>query len=322
MPDYSQLSLMPDNKASQQAINNTMSAASQVSLYASRALAIELNPSFIPSALYQELSQVLNQVQSHAKTWLNDLGPKVVQTFPNQIIEITPAFNQAADTMIATMEQIRQQQGEPTQQQRDALSNQLNGLLGVVEQQVSELDSIQQQLVAFNESLEQDQKSLNNSNADIQRYLNDSQTNEKSLKAQIDSINSQISSKQKSLSYMWLGGPVAIALIEKEISDLKSKQKKLMAQYSDVHQQCIQITQLQDVFSGLQMENVNVQEVFSLVLDQGEVVKEKFTAVTDALNQAANEDVLIILEQLDLEVAKSAWNELDEFVKNLSSQAH
>ncbi len=164
-------------------LTDATNSLTSITAYANAIANIVLEPATDPPAdWFNTLKSSLSTAQTHAKTWVETLGPSVSSTVPQTIIDYGNLFMASAQDIITVLQTSNYQ---PDAAQRQQILGDITTLQQFIMTQQTTVKSLQAQLKTFQDDVLSDHTALSNGANGAQTALNLDQ-------AMIDMINTQI----------------------------------------------------------------------------------------------------------------------------------
>lgn len=281
----------------------TLSAANTVTNYAQATItAVPRIPQ--PPSWYLPMSQHLQAAQSHAQDWISNICPAVANGVPQSIISFSGAFSDSCTQLINLMQAIGNEPGSvPTPAQRSNAEQYLSYILTAVNDQQTAVAAMK--------------KSVDN-------YAAELNSDQQTLAADLDVVVSKFTSGQASANQMTaaIGERFLDSTVLGPCSVIVSIDMNISLKVSSLN---LDPTIITTVYAKAILENQTnntqaAQRSIQTLVDAWNMLQQKYTTVIGDLKDAAGDQYMPALIQLDLQTAKVQWKQLADFAQTLLNQ--
>ena len=291
--------LAPNVPSTETSLQSSVTAGQAVTQY-STAVAT-LIPAYYPALkdAPPSLQPQLEAVVADTSTWSDALCAHFSQTIPQQFIAESGQFSSLTSTMLWAEQQLSANPANDSA--RTLLENCLDSLLNTARRNSGTLQTLQQQLVAYQNTLQNDHAAITSTLAQLANATPNGPATVQQLTAvlTVDFLDSQ-----------QLGPCVAVVEITSSVD----------VQLTDalgVAPNVVPVALLQALLRCVLSQNETATQAMSAVLETWSTLSAKYASVVADLRQASGPGILPILQQLDVQAARSAWSELAAFARTI-----
>ncbi len=308
-----------------------------------------------PPPDYGSFSASFAPARAHALDWSNNIFVSMVQ-LPNTIVsQASNLFNMEETYINAYLNMLIQ---DPSNSQaKSGLASSLQTLSQLIQTQVAAINTIQTQLTAFNTNILNDAQTLTQIAAKALADVGTDQANIQKLNADIQSLNSKISTAQTLLtvSELGLGLSIFVALIgvvcclipgaegvgaglivigvageaasiagtvieNKSITAMQNEISADKSTISDLNQDIIMLQAVSTQFNNLYQSNLQAQAALTTIEQMWTSLDSTINAVATDLTDINNDVTAAQYRQAltDFTDAESNWNDVVAFAKALA----
>ncbi len=291
--------LSPDLEVTKQYLRTNDSAASTATKYAQATIS-SVPTLKNPPDWFAPIQSHLTVSQNHAKNWLREICPNVTNSVPQGIVDFSSSFQNTSGQMLNILQEIQSSGGQPSSQQRIAVSALFNDLNTIINKQETVLDSLQGEIKAYSANIKTDQDDLAEDLGIISAKFANSQIWIQQLTAAIS---------ENFLDCTALGPCAAIVEIDMNIS--------LKVEGIGSDPSLITLVFAKAILENQTGNSQMAQQAVQSVLDTWTTLKAKNEAVISDFNDAQDSQYINILIQVDLETAQTQWQQLADFASGL-----
>jgi hypothetical protein len=291
--------LAPTVSTTQSELSSSVTAAVAVTQYTQAV--VTLIPAYYPALTGQwaSLQTALQGVVNDASTWPNTLCPAFTQAVPGLFTSFSGTFSQSAQALQNNVQALMQNANNTAA--RNALVTGLQTLLVALQQLGPPLNTLQTQLIAFVNTLDGDLTT-------IQNAIN-------ALQANIPNGPTVINNAQAALQINFLDttalGPC------NAIVELDSSVSVNLTTILSSAPQAVPVVLVNALLQQIVQSNTDAQTAMSTILDTWSALVGLYTAVINDVNSASSQQLGSILQQLQVTVSLTAWQQLATYAQNL-----
>lgn len=353
MSDPSNNNVAPDPQGTQQTLTDGANANATITAYAHALQNCIITPIEGHLDWYKTFNNDLKQAQEHAKVWVDTLGPLVFAQVPQSIINYGNTFSTATDNIISILSSLPPSKA-PTSDQQQQINDLINALLVVLLDEKTKILDVHKQLQEFATNIHNDHTSLLEGQNSARQQVQLEQKQVDLINAQINKIKAQLQTDNTSATASEIGLGVAIFITvaaiglavatagaaapliavgigvigvgasiagtvifsEKVKADIEELYKQ-QAALSDEERQVCALQGITESIQSLVTQNEAATKAVSNVLDTWAVLETKLQSVLDDLQKAEASHVPAIIEKLDLQTARKAWDQLVAFADRM-----
>lgn len=353
MSDPSNNNVAPDPHATQQTLTDGANANATITAYAHALQNYIIIPIEGQLDWYKTFNINLVTAQEHAKVWVDPLGPLVFAQVPQSIINYGNTFSTATDNIISILSSLPPSKA-PTSDQQQQINALINELLVVLQEEKTKILDIHKRLQEFANNIQNDHTKLLDGQNSAQQQVQLEEKHIDLINAQINKIKAQLQTDNTSataseiglgvaifitvvgialavatagaaapliavgIGVIGVGGAIAGTVIfnEKVKADIEELYKQ-QAALSDEQRQVSALLGITSSIQTLVTHNEAAIKAVSNVLDTWAVLETKLQSVLDDLRKAEASNVSAIIEKLDLQTARKAWDQLVAFAQRM-----
>ena len=291
--------LAPTVSATQNELSSSVTAAVAVTQYTQAA--ITLVPAYYAALTGQwaSLQTTLQDVVNDASTWPDTLCPAFTEAVPGLFTSFSGTFSQSAQALQNNVQALMQNANNTAA--RNALVAGLQSLLAALQQLGPPLNALQVQLIAFENTLGSDLSTIQSAISALQANIPNGPTviNNAQAALQINFLNTTA-----------LGPCNAIVEIDSSVS------VNLTTILSSAPQ-AIPVILINALLQQIEQSNTDAQTAMSTILDTWSALIGLYTAVINDVQNASGQQLGTILQQLQVTVSQTAWQQLATYAQNL-----
>ena len=296
--------LGPDVTAASASLQAGVTAVSVVTNYAQASLTAVPRVSQPPD-WFAPIAKDLLTAQGHAQGWIKTICPAVSSGLPKGIASFNHLFQSSARQIIAAQDAILAAGGTPTAAQRAQVGGLIDALATALAAQQSSLAVIGNELTTYSSAIKADQDRFGADLAMVSERFANSGDWIKQLTAVIG---------ENFLQSTQLGPCTAIVMIDMNISLLIGGVNADPTVVTLVLAQAIVQNQLTNAPAA--------EQAVQAIVDFWGTLAAKTKAVATDLSNAADNQYLTILSQIDIKVAQTQWQQLADFAATLNHPAN
>jgi hypothetical protein len=297
-----------------------------------------------PPAWWTPLSTNFASCQAHAQTWIDTIYPELTR-IPQAIIDYNNYFVATSNRILALLQQMGTKPPSPAQKARLVLMLRL--LSEKLTKSKGEIDAVRSLIKAFTKNMAADHVALTIGANSVTKAIEENNAAVKALnadiamlKAEIDQLNVQLIAAINGLavtvfvSYMlmsvtpFLAVPIAIIGVSVSLGfmidalvRISKKQDEVIAKSQTLTKTEAQGVILAAIAATVDSMKKSIDAItthIDIVASAWATLDVKMKAVLDDVNAAREADIRKILEkEIDIEAAKAAWAQLNEFAEKL-----
>jgi hypothetical protein len=290
--------LAPDVSATESQLQQQVSAAHEVTQYCQAVTT--LVPAYAEAVTDPDLQKMLQTVESDTQNWSNSLCAACTQNVPNQFVSFNSTFTTAANRLTSDCQALESNPND-TSARADLLA-QLQDLLNQLQQIGQQATTLNKQLVAFQNTVQNDHTLIANGLTTLAAEVPHGSTIIQSVQADLG-VNF-FSSQQ-------LSPCIAIVQINEEVS-LKVTETAASAP------EVIPFVLAQSLLTSLQTNNEHATSALSNILETWQSLSSKYQSVITDITNAESSQIGSIVQQLDIQAAATAWQQLAQFAGQLT----
>lgn len=294
--------LTPEIDGTKKSLQSNASAATTVTDYA-QATVTAVPEVAAPPDWFEPMQNDLAISKEHAQSWLKKICPAITKGIPQGVIDFNQTFQTMSQQILDLQQAIENGGGKPTADQRSSVDSLLVDLSTRFGSQADTVASLQTDLKTYSAQIKTDQDKLSSDlGAVSQRFTSGHTWIQELTEAIGDSfLDSQV-----------LGPCIAIVNIKMDIT------LKVGGVEADP-------TLITLIFAKAILENQignsqTSQQAVQDILDVWATLKVKADAVASDLKDAKDSEYTNVLSQIDLETARTQWQQLSDFATELIQQ--
>lgn len=288
----------PDVSTTEGQLQQQVSAAQEVTQYCQAVTT--LVPAYAEAVTEPDLQKMLQTVQTDTQTWSNNLCAACTQDVPNQFVTFNSTFTTTANRLTSDCQALENNPNDASA--RADLLAQLQNLLSQLQQIGQQTSDLQTQLVAFENITQNDHTLIANGLATLASDIPHGSTIIQSVQADLG-VNF-FSSQQ-------LSPCIAIIQIDEQVS-LKVTETAASAPV------VIPFVLAQSLLTSLQTNNEHATAALSNILDTWQSLSNKYQSVITDVTNADSSQIGSIVQQLDIQAAATAWQQLAQFASQFT----
>jgi hypothetical protein len=288
----------PDVSTTEDQLQQQISAAQAVTQYCQAVTT--LVPAYAEAVTDPDLQKMLQTVQTDTQRWSNSLCAACTQQVPGQFVHFNSAFASAAD-QLSTDSRTLLNNPNDTNARSDLLAR-LQDLLSQLDQIGQQVSDLNTQLVAFETTTQNDHTLIASGLTTLASDVPHGPTIIQSVQA---TLGVNFFSSQR------LSPCIAIIEIDEQVS-LKVTETAASAP------EVIPFVLAQSLLTSLQTNNEHATAALSNILNTWQSLSTKYESVITDITNAESSQLGGIVQQLDIQAAATAWQQLAQFASQLA----
>ena len=288
----------PDVSTTESQLQQQVSAAQEVTQYCQAVTT--LVPAYAEAVTDPDLQKMLQTVETDTRTWSNNLCSAFTQDVPNQFITFNNTFMTAANLLTSDCQALENNPNNASA--RADLLAQLQDLLGQLQQIGQQTSNLNTELVTFQNTVQNDHTQIANGLTKLASEVPHGSTIIQSVQA---SLGVNFFSSQQ------LSPCIVIIQIDEQVS-LKVTETAASAP------EVIPFVLAQSLLTSLQTNNEHATAALSNILNTWQSLSTKYQSVITDITNAESSQIGSIVQQLDIQAAVTAWQQLAQFASQLT----
>jgi Bacillus haemolytic enterotoxin (HBL) len=280
-------------------IDTARSAATSVTNYAQATITAVPRLTDMPD-WFAPVQAAIDQTQAHSQNWITAICPAISTGLLQSIVDFSSRFSDSSNSLLAVLDSIESGPGIPTASQKQEVSAMLASLISTISDQQKKAAAVLQQVAGYATTANQDQLSLAAGLNTVVNNLTNGQSSVSQLSTVIgnDFLDSNL-----------LGPCSVIVTVNFDISVKVGALNLNPAIISTVYAKAI----LENILGNVQ----SAQKAVQTIVDAWSILQQKYSTVSQLLQDAAGDDYTNDFKQLDFETAQEQWQQLAAYAAGL-----
>ncbi len=296
--------LAPDVATTEKNVKASFAATTVVTIYAG-VMRFQVAPWLTNLDLpvwFDPISAHIQTAVDHAKNWQDELCLKITSDVPQSLIDYSQAFDTAAMNLNNIQVEIEMSSsGEATAEQHQQINGILSGLLTQLEAQTTTLNDLHTEVIALMDDMQQDHDTI--------------VTDEHTVSTNVPGYGVISKQMQADLGKDFLSTVVqSPCIVTVSIKmDIETKIEEAAGSKVELLPYCVAL----QLLDKAQTDNEAATKALSSVATQWQLLQDLLQDVVNKMKDAADDQVVPILRQVDFKTAQDLWDQLATFARGL-----